>query len=180
MTRRVWLAAILMAASVSLVQARWQSAPGVAMTGELRQWHKVTLTLDGPQASETAANPNPFTDLRMTVTFTHASGAPSYDVPGYFAADGNAANTSATSGNKWRAHLSPDKTGRWNWRIAFVSGPNVAVTASAGQPVPPFDGRTGSFDVLPTNKIAPDFRAMGRLRYVGSITCSSPATASTS
>ena len=32
-------------------------------------------------------------------------------VPGYFAADGNAANTSATSGNKWRAHLSPDKAG---------------------------------------------------------------------
>jgi hypothetical protein len=28
----------------------------------------------------------------MTVTFTHESGAPSYKVPGYFAADGNAAN----------------------------------------------------------------------------------------
>src|SRR6187401_3323801 len=71
----------------------------VAVTGELRQWHKVTLTLDGPQASETA-DPNPFMDYRMTVTFAHESGTPSYTVPGYFAADGNAANSSATAGNK--------------------------------------------------------------------------------
>jgi len=58
----------------------------------LKQWHKVTLTLDGPAAKETDTAPNPFTDYDFTVTFTHASGAPSYRVPGYFAADGNAAN----------------------------------------------------------------------------------------
>ena len=61
-------------------------------------------------------------DYRMTVTFTHESGSPTYSVPGYFAADGDAANSSATSGNKWRAHLAPDKTGRWNYRISFVVG----------------------------------------------------------
>ena len=33
----------------------------IATSGELRQWHKVTLTLDGPEASETA-DPNPFLD----------------------------------------------------------------------------------------------------------------------
>ena len=70
-----------------------------AITGELKQWHKVTLTLDGPQASETDNEPNPFTDYRMDVTFTHESGSPSYKVPGYFAADGNAAETSASSGH---------------------------------------------------------------------------------
>ena len=63
----------------------------------------------------------------MTVTFAHESGSPSYRVPGYFAADGNAANTSATAGNKWRAHLAPDKTGRWTYRISFVSGKGVAL-----------------------------------------------------
>ncbi len=78
----------------------------VAITGEQKQWHNVTLTLDGPFAAEADADPNPFTDYRMTVDFTHESGTPSYSVPGYFAADGNAANTSATSGTKWRAHLA--------------------------------------------------------------------------
>jgi hypothetical protein len=66
---------------------------GAAVTGELKQWHKVTLTLDGPQAAETDTDPNPFTDYRMDVTFTHESGTPRYTVPGYFAADGNAAET---------------------------------------------------------------------------------------
>lgn len=32
----------------------------VAITGELKQWHKVTLTLDGPFAKERDTEPNPF------------------------------------------------------------------------------------------------------------------------
>ena len=161
--------AVLVAASIPMRSAWQPGAPNsAAVSGELRQWHKVTLTLNGPQASETDSSPNPFTDYRMTVTFTHESGSPRYEVPGYFAADGDAANTSATSGNKWRAHLSPDKTGRWNWRASFVSGPGVAITpAAAGQAVAPVDGATGSFEVTASNKTAPDFRAKGRLQYVG-------------
>jgi hypothetical protein len=143
-------------------------APPIAVTGELRQWHKVTLTVDGPQTSETAASPNPFTDYRMNVTFTHESGTPAYTVPGYFAGDGNAANTSATAGNKWRAHLAPDKTGRWTWRMSFVSGRGVATDLAApSQPVAGLDGATGTLQIAATNKTAPDFRARGRLQYVG-------------
>ncbi|MHC4167533.1 MAG: DUF5060 domain-containing protein, partial [Planctomycetota bacterium] len=56
------------------------------ISGELKQWHKVTLTLDGPFARESGTDPNPFTDYRMTVTFRHESGSPSYSAPGYFAA----------------------------------------------------------------------------------------------
>src|SRR5829696_155149 len=77
--------------------------PTATVSGELKQWHKITLTLDGPQSSESSGNPNPFLDLRMTVMFVHESGAPRHTVPGYFAADGDAANSSATAGNKWRA-----------------------------------------------------------------------------
>jgi hypothetical protein len=142
----------------------------VTITGELRMWHKVTLTLNGPQSAESGNDPNPFRDHRMTVTFVHESGAPAYNVPGYFAADGNAANSSASDGDRWRAHLSPDKTGRWDWRISFVSGRDVAVDASAAgnaMPLAPFDGLGGSFRVAPSNKTVPDFRALGRLQYVG-------------
>jgi len=140
----------------------------VAISGELKQWHKVTLTLDGPSARETDTDPNPFTDYRMEVTFTHESGTPSYKVPGYFAADGNAAETSATSGNKWRAHLSPDKTGKWTYRVSFTKGRNVAVDESVkGTAVAGCDGLHGSFEIGPTDKTGRDFRAKGRLQYVG-------------
>jgi hypothetical protein len=162
-------AAVFVTAGVATGSARQAVGPAAAqVSGELRQWHKVTLTFNGPQASETDTSPNPFTDYRMTVLFTHESGTPRYEVPGYFAADGDAANTSATSGNKWRVHVSPDKVGKWNWRASFVSGSGVATTPTAsGQAVAPVDGATGSFDVAASNKTAPDFRAKGRLQYVG-------------
>jgi hypothetical protein len=160
----------LVGATVFVGAAQRQPAPNtdVTISGELKQWHKVTLTLSGPQAEESAVSPNPFMDYRMTVTFQHESGSPRYTIPGYFAADGNAASSSATSGNKWRAHLAPDKTGRWDYRIAFVSGKAVAVAdATVGQPVAPLHGRTGSIQIAATDKRAPDFRALGRLKYSG-------------
>lgn len=171
--------------------------PEAEISGELRQWHKVTLTIDGPRASQYGQtvfhfdeeaealqldvspdagpggrlghmHPNPFLDYRMTVTFTHESGEPSYRVPGYFAADGNAAETGAESGNKWRAHLSPDRTGRWDWKVSFVAGVDAAIDEeTTGQPYVPYDGMSGSFEVAESDKSAPDFRGRGRLQYVG-------------
>ena len=122
------------------------------------QWRTVTLTLDGPCASE-SNDPNPFLDHRMTVAFVHESGKPAYDVPGYFAADGNAANTLARQGTKWRAHLLPDKPGRWTWRISFVRGGNVAVLGG-GEPAKAFE-KQGSFRVAAS-------KDEGRLQYNGS------------
>jgi len=138
------------------------------ITGELRQWHKVTLTLGGPSASE-GGSPNPFIDYRMNVTFTHPASGLTYVVPGYFAADGDAANSGADSGSAWRAHLSPDATGTWNYQVSFRSGTNVAVNDDplAGSPVAPYDGTTGSFTVAATDKTGRDLRGKGRLEYVG-------------
>lgn len=143
-------------------------AAAPTLSGELKQWHKITLTLEGPAAGESEAEPNPFMDYRLDVTFTHESGSPRYQVPGYFAADGHAAETSATSGNKWRAHLSPDKPGQWTYQVSFVKGPNVAVESAArAVPVNGCDGLKGAFNILPTDKTGRDFRAKGRLAYVG-------------
>ncbi|MCX7872213.1 MAG: DUF5060 domain-containing protein [Verrucomicrobiae bacterium] len=140
----------------------------VNISGELKQWHKVTLTVDGPSAREDDANPNPFTDYRFNVEFSHESGSPKYIVPGYFAADGNAANTSASAGNRWRAHLSPDKPGKWFYKVSFVKGKLVALdNESEGESVSGCDGLNGSFDIAPTDKIGNDLRAKGRLQYVG-------------
>jgi hypothetical protein len=139
----------------------------VMITGELKQWHKVTLTVDGPFAHELDTAPNPFTDYRMMVHFRHESGSPSYHVPAYFAADGNAANSGADNGTKWRAHLSPDKTGKWNYTVSFVTGKDVAVSNSTGEAVKLYDGRTGSFIIKATDKKGSDLRSKGRLEYVG-------------
>ncbi|WP_378181230.1 Ig-like domain-containing protein [Aquimarina sp. SS2-1] len=139
-----------------------------SITGELRKWHNITLTFDGPNTSETAGD-NPFLNYRLNVTFTHQSGSPSYVVPGYYAADGNAAQTSASSGNKWRAHFAPDKTGTWNYSVSFRKGSNVAVNdgTNAGTNAGFMNGETGSFNVSTSNKSGRDFRAKGRLQYVG-------------
>ncbi len=77
----------------------------IAITGAKTQWQPVNLTLDGPFANELDQNPNPFRDYSLVVTFTHSSGAHEYHVPGYFATDGNAGETSAKSGTKWRLSL---------------------------------------------------------------------------
>ena len=156
---------ILTALATAVFSARVQAA-GPQISGELKQWHKVTLTMDGPQAAETDQDPNPFTDYNLTVTFRHSSGAPSYKVPGYFAADGNAANTSAKSGNKWRAHFAPDTAGEWTYTVAFAQGKHAALDGG-GKPLAPFDGQNGTFRVSPTDKSGADFRAKGRLTYVG-------------
>lgn len=137
--------------------------PGGSISGELKKWHKVTLTLTGPEASE-SGNPNPFTDYRMDVTFTN--GSSSLTVPGYFAADGDAANSGASSGNTWRAHLCPDKTGTWNYSVSFMEGANCAVNGG-GTALPPFDGIAGSFVVAETDKSGRDMRAKGWLQYTG-------------
>ncbi len=152
----------------------WPDAPlvlhlkpaNVKISGEAKQWHAVTLTIDGPQASETDVDPNPYLDYAFSVTFTHESGSPTYSVPGYFAADGNAAQSCATSGNQWRAHLSPDKTGMWNYQIHFQRGKQVA-SGDTGTPINTLDGMVGTFNVDPSDKSGQDLRAHGRLQYVG-------------
>ncbi|MGB0372146.1 MAG: DUF5060 domain-containing protein [Opitutales bacterium] len=125
----------------------------VEISGTLQKWHNITLTLDGPFAHERDTAPNPFVDLQMFVVFSHDSEEPSLKVPGYFAADGEAAETSAESGTKWRAHLAPSKSGIWNYKIEFEGTP--------------YTGKTGSFEIHPSDKRVPDLRAQGRIVYQG-------------
>ena len=92
------------------------------VSGELKKWHKVTLTFSGPHSGE-KATPNPFMDYRLDVTFTR--GARRYRVPGYYAADGKAAHTGAGSGNRWRAHFTPDPRRRVLHFMARIGSPRL-------------------------------------------------------
>jgi len=134
------------------------------ISGELKKWHKVTITFDGPATSETA-DVNPFTDYRLNVTFTN--GNRTYLVPGYYAADGNAAESGADSGNKWRVHFTPDVTGTWTFKASFRQGDQVAISdaANAGTSAS-FDGVGGTFSIDRTDKTGRDHRGKGRLQYV--------------
>lgn len=136
------------------------------ITGELQKWHTVAITFNGPNTSE-SSNTNPFLDFRLNVTFTSPSGK-SFVVPGFYAADGNAAQTSANSGNKWRVRFTPNETGSWSYNTSFRSGTNIAVSenSNAGNTTS-FNGTSGNFNISASTKSIPDNRAKGRLNYVG-------------
>ena len=138
---------------------------GMIISGELKKWHAVTFSFFGPETGE-KATPNPFTDYRLDVVLE--CGNSRYHVPGYYAADGNAAETGAEMGRIWRVHFLPDREGTWTYHASFRTGPGVALTSesAAGEPAA-FDGAAGSFNVGPTDKSGRDHRAKGLLRYVG-------------
>lgn len=139
----------------------------IAVSGELKQWHKVTLTLDGPYAHELDNAPNPFTDYSLDVTFTHPEGG-SFQVPGYFAADGNAGDTSAEAGTQWKVHFAPNTPGEWSYQVSFLTAPLIITgNIDSVSKVMNFHEQKGTFTILPTDKRGRDFRSKGRLSYVG-------------
>ena len=138
------------------------------ISGQLKKWHKVTLTFDGPQVSEDDEY-NPFMNYRFNVLFTHKASGKSQNIPGYFAADGNAAESSATGGNKWRVHFAPGETGNWEYRVDFRKGNWAAVSEKSNTGVSGgfMDGSSGSFSIGETDKTGKDLRGKGMLLYDG-------------
>lgn len=158
-------------ASPTLKPKLKDSIAKVDITGTNTQWQPVNLTLHGPYASEQDTDTNPFLDHSIFVTFTHSSGSPQYQVPAYFAADGNAAETSANSGSKWRAHFSPDKPGEWTYKTEFYTAQNVALLTKkqlSQKSIKPSNqyNYTGKITIKPTPQNAPGFYSEGRLTYV--------------
>lgn len=131
--------------------------------GELKKWHKITVQFDGPMTSEDKT-PNPFADYRLDVTFTN--GSKSYKVPGYYAADGHADESSATAGDKWNVHFSPDTIGTWTFKTTFYEGTDIAISSVAGSEGV-LHNITGRFDIAASDKTGRDFRGRGRLSYIG-------------
>jgi hypothetical protein len=137
----------------------------IQIKGELKQWHKITLLIDGPKTSENAAE-NPFLDYRLDVIFSN--GDKQLTVPGFYVADGNAAETSASEGNKWAVRFRPDQAGEWNYSVSFQKAKNIAVNENtAVAETVAGDGASGSFTVAATDKQSPDLRAGGRVFYDG-------------
>ena len=155
----------MLAGGMTLASAVFADAD---VAGELKKWHKVTLTFKGPEVSE-SDDYNPFLNYRLNIIFRHAASGREYVVPGYFAADGNAGETSAVEGDKWRVHFAPDETGTWNYTVDFRKGPWSAVSMKrdTGESAGFMDGVNGTLQIAPSDKTGRDFRGRGRLEYVG-------------
>ena len=137
------------------------------VSGELKKWHPVTVSFDGPMADE-AGMPNPFRDYRLNVTFTHTASGTTVDVPGFFAADGDAGETGATQGTVWKVFFTPHETGEWAYSASFREGTDVALSLDSTEGTPTaFDGTSGIFIISDTDKSGRDHRGKGMLRYVG-------------
>lgn len=139
-----------------------------ALNGEPRVWHKLEMSFTHDAELSETGPVNPFLDYRLTVYFLNIEKATVRAIPGYFAADGNAAETSADSGNVWRVNFVPEHAGTWYYIASFRTGPNVALNPSpaAGRAVS-FDNANGVLVVEPSDPNAPGFLSKGRLDYTG-------------
>ncbi len=82
------------------------------------------------------------------MSFTHSNSGKEYLIPGYYATDGNAGDTSAESGNIWKVHFAPDEIGEWNYKVDFKKGKWAAVRTSEKLKSGDFmDGTSGKFTI---------------------------------
>ena len=137
------------------------TSENIEISGDLMTWHTVTLKVPGPNTSESAIK-NPFLDYRLDAVFTN--GDRTYTVPGFYAADGTAAESGSTSGSVWMLRFTPDLAGTWSYKISFKQGKNIALSddVEAGDALAA-DGLEGTFEVAESDKKGRDFRASGRL-----------------
>ncbi|SMC79733.1 DUF5060 domain-containing protein [Cellulophaga tyrosinoxydans] len=143
-----------------------ESQKRVLIDGELKKWHKITLSFEGPETNEMDEN-NPFLNYRLDVTFKNGNNE--FVIPGFYASDGNSAETSSSLGNIWQVRFTPDEIGKWTYVASFKKGKNIAVSddSNEGSSAGFMDGVSGTFNVLPSDKTGIDNRAKGRLQYVG-------------
>lgn len=134
---------------------------------EYRKNMPITMDFEIEQTDETSEE-NPFTDYRLQVEFQLDNDR--YSVPGFFAADGNAAQTGAFSGGIWRVIFVPNKTGNWKYTVSFKKGAMIALNEDMyeGKPISEHHGKSGTLTVLPPQKEATGFHSSGRLQYTGS------------
>lgn len=162
----VWLAVLFPSLAWCATPETSTDTRPIQIAGCLEQWGTVTCTLEGPFADEADEDPNPFTDYNLQMTFQHESGD-RITVPGYFAADGNAGETSATAGDRWRAHFTPHKVGHWICSAIMRQGRHAAIDTAAERESAVIGRYKASFQIEPSTAQLPDLAARGRLEYVG-------------
>ncbi|WP_158655223.1 Kelch repeat-containing protein [Flavivirga eckloniae] len=133
----------------------------VDLTPVYKQWHTVTLSFEGPQTSEKAAD-NPFLNYRLDVVFKHAETQDT--IRGFYAADGNASETGADKGNIWKVRFSPSLKGDWSYSADLYHKDSIALKGNLKQAESiAISNKEGRFSVIESDKDGLDFRANGIL-----------------
>jgi hypothetical protein len=128
---------------------------------QIQQWHPHTISFEGPNTSEYSSE-NPFVQYVLLVEFEHKE--TTKVIRGFYAADGNAAETSADSGSVWQVRFNPEHLGEWKYSASLFKGDSIAISQnieSAEEITLP--NNKGMFEVVPSQKKAPDFRSQGRM-----------------
>lgn len=125
------------------------------------QWHTLTLSFKGPESSEMAQE-NPFLNYRLLVDFKNEE--TQQTIRGFYAADGNASETSSDAGSVWKVRFTPDKTGTWSYSAKLSKRDSIAVNddPTSGETVS-ISNAKGNFLVIKSDKEGDDFRAHGRI-----------------
>ena len=125
------------------------------------QWHTVELAFEGEETSEGAAD-NPFLNYRLTVEFKNEE--TKQVIRGFYATDGNAAETSAKAGNIWKVRFTPNQLGQWSYTATLQKGKNIALSddVKEGEKIT-ISNTNGKFLVVPSDKDGADFRSKGRI-----------------
>lgn len=146
----------------------YDPAQAVSVSGSLRARSEIEVTFTDGSISSENGTPNPFRDRRLQVAFVHLRTGRLLDVPGFFAADGNAGESGASQGDRWRVRFRAPLAGRWAFVARFRAGADVATTLdpSAGAAVG-FDGAGGLLDLEVEDPLAPGFLAAGTLAVTG-------------
>ena len=130
---------------------------------EVKKWDTLTLDFEGNEVSESDEY-NPFLNYRLEVVFTHKE--KSYKALGYFAADGNAAETSANKGKIWRVKFTPNAIGDWTYQVFFKKGEEIIFAKNINDKKWESIGRNGmkgNFTVVQGAFSEKDFRSKGQL-----------------
>ena len=129
-------------------------------------YRPIILDFEGPELSE-EDDQNPFTTYRLDAIFTDETGV-EYKVPGFFAADGQAGETSATSGRTWRVKWSPPTEGTWQYKVSLFKGVDAYLKEDANLELIDLSGSSGSFEVIyRESTLKTDISNRGRLVYDG-------------
>ena len=126
------------------------SAPLFADT--YTQGQSVRVCVDGPATSERDAR-NPFLHYRLDLDLTHTG--QTQRIPGYYAADGDAADSGADAGGTWCVRFRPEMPGSYTYTLRLQQGDSIALRDTSGELL---HESTGRFEA-----VASDFA--GFLRY---------------
>lgn len=121
----------------------------------------ITLSFNGPQTSE-YDSVNPFLNYLLLVEFS--SNGSKKMIRGFYAADGNAANTGSDSGAVWQVRFIPEVIGEWTYSANLYKGDSVAINNNIENAEQiELANSNGKFVVVDSEKNANDKSFKGRI-----------------